>query len=67
MDKLSHEMTRWRINYRHRDPTPYEEIRDTIMLAVLCFLLYVLVVVIFATPDPVIQDEAQTAVSQGRN
>ena len=48
MNNLVKEMVRWRLNYTHRTPSVAEEVRDIVAIAVLCFLLYVLVVLIFA-------------------
>lgn len=71
MDNLGSEMMKWRLNHHIQPPSPWADVCEILMVAILCFLLYVLVVVLMATPDlyehDMIQDEAQTSTSQGRN
>jgi hypothetical protein len=66
-DTIHEHMTTWRYNYREADPSIWVDVWETVALSLLCLLLYVLVVVIFATPEPIIQDEAQTKISHARN
>jgi hypothetical protein len=60
-------MLKWRLTYHTRTPSPAEEVWDIIGLAVLLGLLYVCTVLIFSTPEPVVEDEAQTVTSRQRN